>query len=305
MTWRVTAETLAALREMSSNIHVTGKLLLQLLDEIEANRSITAGIECVHCEGKGVETQHYDPERGGWSDQDKPCETCGGSGRIITVEQYLKTVPANWHEDSSIQTWFPLLNEEMERLRRGAKDHWVPIMVDHNSVLPFIGRMRQVGASIEVELFEPLTREQVFQIFGGAGMMSREHKFDADGRCRRISKLTIHEFSLCPGEIALPDPPEESKQPAEVEPHEHAWDGDPPQCAICGAWRALVEAPGRFVLFDDGSQPRRVHETMEFAPAMLKDEKAFLQMIRATLLEDLRRGKNILVISPGEQEASS
>jgi hypothetical protein len=79
---------------------------------------VTNGIKCTHCNGKGVETQHYDEEQGGWSDPDVPCATCEGTGRIRTVEQYLKTVPADWHQDSSVQTWFPLLEEEIARLRR-------------------------------------------------------------------------------------------------------------------------------------------------------------------------------------------
>lgn len=74
-----------------------------------------AGVKCTHCNGKGKTPQVYDERRGGWSDPDVPCETCDGSGRIRTVEQYLKTLPANWHEDSSLQTWFPLTAEQQER----------------------------------------------------------------------------------------------------------------------------------------------------------------------------------------------
>jgi len=44
-------------------------------------------------------------------------QRCNGSGRITTVEQYLKTLPANWHEDSSLATWFPITAEEIKRLR--------------------------------------------------------------------------------------------------------------------------------------------------------------------------------------------
>src|SRR5690606_22618691 len=36
---------------------------------------------------------------------------------ITTVEQYLKTLPANWHEDSSLETWFPITAEELKRLK--------------------------------------------------------------------------------------------------------------------------------------------------------------------------------------------
>lgn len=49
---------------------------------------------------------------------------------------------------------------------------------------------------------------------------------------------------------------------------------------------------------DDGTQRRRVHETMEFAAAVLDDEKVFSQMIGGELLKALRAGKNILVIAP-------
>jgi hypothetical protein len=71
--------------------------------------------KCAHCNGSGKEAQVYD-EQTGWSDE-KACDTCNGSGRITTVEQYLKTLPANWHEDSGLATWFPLVAEEIERLR--------------------------------------------------------------------------------------------------------------------------------------------------------------------------------------------
>jgi len=75
------------------------------------------GVKCIHCNGKGVTDQIYDEQRGGWSAPNIPCQTCGGSGRIRTVEQYLKTLPANWHVDSSLETWFPITAEELERLR--------------------------------------------------------------------------------------------------------------------------------------------------------------------------------------------
>ena len=79
-----------------------------------------AGVKCSHCNGKGVPDQIYDERRGGWSAPDIPCETCYGKGRIYTVEQYLKTLPADWHEDSSLQTWFPLTSEEREANRLDA-----------------------------------------------------------------------------------------------------------------------------------------------------------------------------------------
>jgi hypothetical protein len=75
------------------------------------------GVNCIHCAGTGVQPQHYDEETG-WSDDGISCETCAGTGRLTTVEQYLKTVPADWHQDSSVKTWFPILQEEVDRLRR-------------------------------------------------------------------------------------------------------------------------------------------------------------------------------------------
>ena len=75
------------------------------------------GIACVHCQGEGVEPQHYD-EATGWSDWNTPCATCQGAGRIYTVEQYLKTMPADWHQDASLERWFPLTAEELDRLKR-------------------------------------------------------------------------------------------------------------------------------------------------------------------------------------------
>lgn len=74
------------------------------------------GIKCTHCNGMGCTEQHYDEENG-WSDNED-CTTCGATGRIRTVEQYLKTLPANWHEDSSLETWFPLSAEEHARYKQ-------------------------------------------------------------------------------------------------------------------------------------------------------------------------------------------
>ena len=85
------------------------------LDRLLSARPRPTGIICVHCQGKGFEPQHYD-EKTGWSDERAPCATCQGTGRIYTVEQYLKTLPADWHRDSSLATWFPLLTEEIKRL---------------------------------------------------------------------------------------------------------------------------------------------------------------------------------------------
>jgi len=87
------------------------------LDRLRPAERKATGIVCVHCQGKGVEPQHYD-EKTGWSDARTPCATCQGAGRIYTVEQYLNTLPADWHSDNSLSTWFPLSAEALERLKR-------------------------------------------------------------------------------------------------------------------------------------------------------------------------------------------
>lgn len=69
---------------------------------------------------------------------------------------------------------------------------WIPVLINHDHSRDPIGLMRQVGACIEVELSEPLTREQVFQIFGDAGFAVRETVDD------KIKRFDILEFSLCP-----------------------------------------------------------------------------------------------------------
>lgn len=107
------------------------------------------GIKCIHCNGKGTETQHYDEEQGGWSDPDVPCQTCMGTGLIRTVEQYLKTLPANWHEDSSVQTWFPILNEEVERLRRAEQSSSEEFVRYRNCLYRANGRLIQMGQEPE------------------------------------------------------------------------------------------------------------------------------------------------------------
>lgn len=88
----------------------------QLIAAFDARQPVetNAGIPCVHCRETGDEQQVYDSETG-WSDE-KPCDTCGGTGRIRTVEQYLKTLPADWHKDSSLGTWFPLTSKHYNRL---------------------------------------------------------------------------------------------------------------------------------------------------------------------------------------------
>jgi hypothetical protein len=74
---------------------------------------------------------------------------------------------------------------------------WMFIWQDHDSTKAAIGRMRQLGQRIEVQLFNPLTREQIFNIFGNAGMMATKHLISADGQIQLISNFTIFEFSLC------------------------------------------------------------------------------------------------------------
>lgn len=72
-----------------------------------------AGLKCYHCNGAG-KFQIYDHITGY---DERSCDTCEGIGRITTIEQYLKTVPANWHENSSLETWFPITAEELKRLK--------------------------------------------------------------------------------------------------------------------------------------------------------------------------------------------
>lgn len=88
---------------------------MELSRKMRAADEPSAGVKCTHCNGKGYNEPIYD-EQDGWTDE-TPCETCNGSGRITTVEQYLKTLPANWHEDSSLETWFPITAEELKRLK--------------------------------------------------------------------------------------------------------------------------------------------------------------------------------------------
>ena len=93
------AELLAYLRAESSQypkniLQIKGSEAVALVDEIERLQRRVAephpgtGVKCAHCNGSGKEAQVYD-EQTGWSDE-KACDTCNGSGRITTVEQYLK-----------------------------------------------------------------------------------------------------------------------------------------------------------------------------------------------------------------------
>ena len=81
------------------------------------------GRKCTHCNGSG-ETQaccgqvvdDHGPVCCGNPDV-VDCQTCGGAGNIHTIEQYIKTLPADWHADSSLAKWFPLTAGELDFLR--------------------------------------------------------------------------------------------------------------------------------------------------------------------------------------------
>ena len=119
---------------------------------------------------------------------------------------------------------------------------WMPLTVNHDQSRHPIGLMRQVGMSIEVQLLEPLTREQVFQIFGGAGFTVRETVGD------KIKRLDILEFSLCPT-APLRRWTEECRWPAGTFKDFHADDG--PTVADCASklssvspsWQPIETAP--------------------------------------------------------------
>jgi hypothetical protein len=77
---------------------------------------------------------------------------------------------------------------------------WMYIGVNHDLTAKAIGKMRQVGVRIQVELFKPLTDVEIFQIFGGAGVMATELIDDgelAPPARFRCSKFEILEFSFC------------------------------------------------------------------------------------------------------------
>ena len=77
---------------------------------------------------------------------------------------------------------------------------WMYIGVNHDLTARAIGKMRQVGVRIQVELFKPLTDIEIFQIFGGAGVMATELIDDGElpppARFRYL-KFEILEFSFC------------------------------------------------------------------------------------------------------------
>lgn len=86
---------------------------LQLLQRETPRRPI-----CEGCQGHGTvcAPPYDDPHE---------CLECLGTGyefpTVLSVGkcQYLRldTLPANWHEDSSLKTWFPISFEELERLK--------------------------------------------------------------------------------------------------------------------------------------------------------------------------------------------
>jgi hypothetical protein len=39
-------------------------------------------------------------------------------GLTAALTEYIKSLPADWHADSSLETWFPLTSEELTRLRQ-------------------------------------------------------------------------------------------------------------------------------------------------------------------------------------------
>lgn len=109
---------------------------------------VNEGIKCTHCNGIGCTAQHYDEEHG-WSDNED-CATCGATGRIRTVEQYLKTLPANWHEDSSLETWFPLSAEENARYKQAlTRANGFLIMHGHEPVKLEYAKPSAVETSID------------------------------------------------------------------------------------------------------------------------------------------------------------
>lgn len=80
------------------------------------------------------------------------------------------------------------------------EENWMYIAVNHDLSSRAIGKLRQVGMRILVELYEPMTDVEIFQIFGGAGVMATELIDDGElpeparFRCK---KFEILEFSFC------------------------------------------------------------------------------------------------------------
>lgn len=72
---------------------------------------------------------------------------------------------------------------------------WMYISVNHDRSRDSIGRMRQIEYRLEVELFQPMTMEQVFQIFGSAGILMLEAGMHEG--MMKILKFEILEFAYC------------------------------------------------------------------------------------------------------------
>jgi hypothetical protein len=73
---------------------------------------------------------------------------------------------------------------------------WLPILANHDLAnnKP-IGRFRQSGYKIEVELQTAMTIEEISNIFGNPVIQAKEA---FSGEDIRLSKFEIAEFSYCP-----------------------------------------------------------------------------------------------------------
>jgi len=100
----------------SGDVHLDEGARLYLASEIE-----TGALPCPHCKGTGKSEPYWMTDVERWSEECQ-CATCDGGGKLITAVQYLRTVPANWHEDSSLEKWFPLTAEELCRLKRNGAE---------------------------------------------------------------------------------------------------------------------------------------------------------------------------------------
>lgn len=94
-----------------------------LVKAIRASNEPPAARKCVHCNGKGSApvccgqpVEDHGEVCCGNPDVDV-CETCYGEGTITTIDQYIKTLPADWHKDSSLERWFPLTAQELKLQR--------------------------------------------------------------------------------------------------------------------------------------------------------------------------------------------
>jgi hypothetical protein len=80
-------------------------------------------IECGSCHGTGQ------TDTGGVTPEDQPifdcCWFCGGWGKVLDIDTatprnvgvYLARLPADWNEDSSLETWFPFTAKELDNWR--------------------------------------------------------------------------------------------------------------------------------------------------------------------------------------------